>query len=121
MLMKVTLLSLAYYNIWSWFHLAQPEALAQTHLCHRQRNLGRHLSGQPGTHASTHTVWGDAVWDRNGVGWREIGREGRGWAKELRGRRMTEEGVERLHLLIFVFFIFFVFYVYFLSDQALMS
>ena len=36
-----------------------------------------------------------SVWDRNGVGWREIGREGRGWEKELRGRRMTEEGVER--------------------------
>ena len=35
-----------------------------------------------------------SVWDRNGVGGREIGREYRGWGKELRERRMTEEGVE---------------------------
>ena len=36
-----------------------------------------------------------SVWDRNGVGLREIGKEDRGWGKELRGRRMTDEGVER--------------------------
>jgi len=35
-----------------------------------------------------------SVWDRNSVGWREIGREGRGLGKELMGRRMTEDGVE---------------------------
>jgi len=65
---------------------------------------------------------GISVWDRNGVGWTEIGMEGSGWGKELRGRRMTEEGVERLHLLIsqfsFFHFLCFLCRLYFISDQT---
>lgn len=34
------------------------------------------------------------VWDRNGVGGREIRREVRGWGKELKERMMTGEGEE---------------------------